>query len=412
MRRSLVCPALVLAGLFISASAVSAQQPASRASSCCTATFRITVPESSATLYLTGTLPELGPWRPDALALSGTGRERTAQLTAPAGTRLEYKFTLGSWDREAVTPTGMVPPNHQLLFEHDTVIAREITGFKRTPREYLADWQNSGVLGRLVVWTDVASAFLGPARHVEIWLPPGYDSAASTRYQVLYMPDGQNLFDPRMAFTGVDWGVDEAVVRLVQRGAIPPIIVVGVWNTNQRTVEYSPWHHANDYARFLIEELMPRVNAQFRTLTGPGNTATMGSSMGGLLSFYLVTHHPEAFGACGCESTHFPISEAVVQGSNGIARVEHPDTTPYVVRDIAAGMRAPRGARYRFDYGSLGLDSAYGPTHAIVRSWLLGQGFVEGRDFVIQRYDGATHNEASWRARLDDPLTFMFGRRP
>jgi hypothetical protein len=85
---------------------------------------------------------------------------------------------------------------------------------------------------------------------------------------------------------------------------------------------------------------------------------------------------------------------------------------PYVERDIAAGLRAPRGARYRFDYGSLGLDSAYGPTHEVVRTWLLGQGFVEGRDFVIRRYDGATHNEASWRARLDDPLTFIFGRRP
>ena len=88
-----------------------------------------------------------------------------------------------------------------------------------------------------------------------------------------------------------------------------------------------------------------------------------------------------------------------------------PDTTPYVLRDIAAGLRAPRGARYMFDYGALGLDAAYTPTHDAVRVWLRGQGFVEGRDFVIRRYEGATHNEASWRARLDDPLTFMFGRR-
>ena len=100
-----------------------------------------------------------------------------------------------------------------------------------------------------------------------------------------------------------------------------------------------------------------------------------------------------------------------VNGFTGITPVAHPDTTPYIVQDIARGLVVPRGARYRFDYGSLGLDSAYTPTHEIVRAWLLRQSLVEGRDFVIQRYVGATHNEASWRARLDDPLTFMFGRR-
>ena len=227
------------------------------------------------------------------------------------------------------------------------------------------------------------------------------------------MHDGQNLFDPRIANTGVDWGVDETVVRLADQGIIPPIIVVGVWSTDARSVEYSPWDHASDYARFLIEELIPRVNREFRTRTGPANTAVMGSSMGGLLSFYLVTYRPDVFGACGCLSTHFPLSEAVAaQVLHSVTPAGVPDTTPYVVRDIAAGLRAPRGARYWFDYGTLALDSAYAPTHAAVRTWLLGQGLVEGRDFVIRRYDGATHNEASWRARLGDPLTFLFGRRP
>jgi enterochelin esterase-like enzyme len=237
---------------------------------------------------------------------------------------------------------------------------------------------------------------------VEIWLPPGYDDTPSARYPVLYMSDGQNLFDPRIANTGVDWGVDEAVVRLVERSVIPPVIVVGVWSSAERGREYSPWHGAPSYARFLIEELMPRVNREFRTLTGPKNTAAMGSSMGGLLSFYLVTHHPNTFGACGCVSTHFPLSEAMVG-------VQNPDTTPYILRDIAAGFKVPQGTRYWFDHGSEGLDAGYGPSHEAVRAWLLGQGLVEGRDFVARRYEGATHNEAAWRARLDDPLTFLFG---
>lgn len=402
---------LALVMLLVAASSAGGAPRRASASGCCTVTLRLRVPEGTGTVYLAGSLPELGPWRPDGRAMTGNGRERTIQVTAPPGTVLEYKFTLGSWDREALGPAGAVTPNNRLVMNSDTVVVHEVTDWKRDSREYIADWIHSGVQGRLVYWTDVPSRLLGPARHVEIWLPPGYDSASSTRYPVLYMSDGQNLFDPRIANTGVDWGVDEAVVRLAARGVIPPIIVVGVWSTAARGPEYSPWHGASDYARFLIEELMPRVNAEFRTLPGPGNTAAMGSSMGGLLSFYLVTHHPEAFGACGCMSTHFPLSEAAVERYfTGLVATANPDTTPYVIRDIAAGLRAPRGTRYWFDYGTLGLDSGYGPTHQAVRAWLVRQGFVEGRDFVVRRYDGATHNEASWRARLDDPLTFLFGR--
>jgi hypothetical protein len=381
------------------------------AAECCAVTVRARVPEGTGTVYLTGSLPALGPWRPDGLAMAGDGSERTTQVMAPRGTTFEYKFTLGSWDREALGPAGTVPPNNRLLIDGDVEASHEIAGFKKDPKEYFADWEGSGALGRLVYWTDVASAHLGPTRHVEIWLPPGYDDAPSMRYPVLYMHDGQNLVDPRIANTGVDWGVDEAVVRLVERGVIPPIIVVGVWSTAERGPEYSPWQRAPDYARFLIEELMPRVNADFRTLTGAQNTAVMGSSMGGLLSFYLVTHHPDVFGACGCVSTHFPLSEAVAaQVFPGAVTADHPDTIPYVIRDIEAGLTAPKGTRYWFDYGTTGLDAGYGPTHQVVRAWLLEQGLVEGRDFVVRPYEGADHNEASWRARLDDPLTFLFGK--
>ena len=374
-----------------------------RQAACCAATIRAQVPEGTGKVYLSGSLPELGPWRADARLMAGTGRERTVTIEVPRGTTLEYKFTLGSWQREALAAEGRLPPNHRLTPAGDTAVTHVVPAFKRDPRDYIADWRGSGVLGRLVYWTDVRSKFLGPVRHVEIWLPPGYDTSRA-RYPVLYMHDGQNLFDPRIANTGVDWGVDEAVVRLVERGLIPPIIVVGAWSGERRGLEYSPWHDAPDYARFLVEELMPRVNRSFRTLTGPSHTATMGSSMGGLLSFYLVTHHPDVFGACGCISTHFPLSEAVAaEVFTGFQVQGVPDTTPYIVRDIRAGLRVPKGARYWFDYGTLGLDSAYAPSHVRVRAWLRRHGLVEGRDFVIRRYPGAEHNEAScahgWRIR-------------
>lgn len=398
----------ILSAVSLSAAAAA---PAPAQASCCSVTIQVRVPDGAGAVYLAGSLPELGPWRADGRALDGTGTERSVSLSIPPGTAFEYKFTLGSWDREALSHAGSVPPNHRLVVKRDTVVRHEIADFKQEPIAYIEDWEGSGVRGRLVYWTDVGSAFLGPSRNVEIWLPPGYDADPATQYPVLYMHDGQNLFDPRLANTGIDWGVDEAIVRLVEAGEIDPVIVVGVWNSERRAPEYSPWHDAPDYARFLIEELMPRVNAEFRTLTGPENTSAMGSSMGGLLSFYLVTYHPEAFGACGCLSSHFPLSEAAVAGSYpDLVQAETPDTVPYIVRDIERGLRAPAGARYWFDYGTRGLDASYGPTHAAVRRWLVAQGRVEGRDFVVRKYEGADHNEASWRARLEDPLRFLFGR--
>ena len=156
---------------------------------------------------------------------------------------------------------------------------------------------------------------------------------------------------------------------------------------------------------------MPLVEAEFRTLTGPENTAVGGSSMGGLLSFYLVTYHPETFGSCACVSTHFPLSEAVAAESFA-GTTQEADETPFIIRDIEAGLTVPEGVRYWFDYGTEGLDAEYAPTHAAVREWLLGQGLVEGEDFEVRAYEGADHNETSWRARLDDPLTFLFGTRP
>ncbi len=379
---------------------------------CCTIVIKVQVPEGTGPVYLAGSAPSLGPWKPDGMALTGTGAERSAQISGDSGTILEYKFTLGSWDREAVASNGVAPGNYRLVLERDTVVTHRIAGFKRSAAEYLDDWKGGGVLGRVVVWKDVRSAFLGPTRHVEIWLPPGYDATSTARYPVLYMHDGQNLFDPRLSYGGVDWGVDETIVKLVAAKAIPPIIVVAVWNSAERFKEYSPWQGGPDYARFLIEELIPRVNREFRTRTGPGNTMVGGSSMGGLLSFYLVSHHPEIFGACACMSSHFPLSEAVLaRNLPGFKASSPPDTVPYITRDIEAGLTVPHGTRYWFDYGTMGLDSEYGPTHEMVRGWLLEQGLVEGRDFVVRRYDGANHNEASWRARLEDPVKFLFGEK-
>jgi enterochelin esterase-like enzyme len=277
------------------------------------------------------------------------------------------------------------------------------------PDIYLEDTDNSGVVGTLITWPEVESAFLAEPRHVQVWLPPGYADQPDRRYRVIYMHDGQNVFDPRTASWGTDWGVDEAMLRGAEAGAFEPGIVVAAWSTPNRGIEYSPWHDANRYARFLLEELMPRVNAEFRTLTGAANTFVMGSSMGGLLSYYLVKNHPNAFGACGCVSSHFALSEAsfAPDSRNGAASV---DATPYILRDIESGDAVPDGVRFYFDYGTETLDASYEADHEPVREWLLRQGLVEGQDFRMRKYPGAAHSEAAWRARVGDQLEWLLNQ--
>ena len=272
---------------------------------------------------------------------------------------------------------------------------------------FMADLPGSGALGTQVYWHDVTSRFVDEKRNVVIWLPPGYDDNPNQRYKVIYMTDGENLFDPRIASWGVDWGVDEAMMRGVANGDYEPAIVVGAWSSAQRGIEYSPWHRAPDYARFLIEELMPRINAEFRTRTGPKNTFAMGSSMGGLLSYYLVKNHNDVFGACGCVSSHFAVNELDFAGYRGLDPRDA-NTTPYILRDIERGDTIS-GGRFFFDYGTETLDSSYHEDHKPVRAWFRRQGLKEGRDYRFRRYDGADHSERAWRSRVGDQLVWLLG---
>jgi predicted alpha/beta superfamily hydrolase len=249
-----------------------------------------------------------------------------------------------------------------------------------------------------------------PPRHVDVWLPPGY-AQGSARLPVIYMHDGQNLFNPSLSYTGVDWGVADAVARWMEQCGAPGAIVVGVWNTPNRMREYmpqKPWEaskamklkakftgafgggpSSDSYLSFLVDELKPWIDARYRTLTGPQHTSLMGSSMGGLISLYGLTEYPQVFGGAGCLSTHWPI------GGRGLIK--------------AMSARLPKAGAHRiyFDYGTAGLDAKYEPFQLFMDQFMVKAGYQAGVDWTTRRAEGAEHNEAAWRARIDWPVQFL-----
>jgi predicted alpha/beta superfamily hydrolase len=194
------------------------------------------------------------------------------------------------------------------------------------------------VTGQTRLFKAVPSKFLAPTRDVIVWLPPGYDASPETRYPVLYMQDGQDIFDPKTSATGVDWGVDELLTEKIGAGQLPPMIVVGVYCTADRRPEYDPFGKGEQYAQFLINELKPMIDREFRTLDGPENTSVMGSSMGGLISLYLGWKHPEVFGRVAALSCHFHWNNAEF------------------LNHLEATGSYPKSVKLYVDYGTRGVD--------------------------------------------------------
>lgn len=364
-----------------------------------TVTIDVNVPPDTSDVYLACNVPEYGPWDPKRLPMRDTGAHRTLSLRVTDGSELEYKYTAGSLDVVATERSGELMMARRITVDDDMQLSDDVGGFVNRIDFCIGHPQGSGVIGRLEYVRDVRSKFLKLTRNVEVWLPPEYDKHPEQRYAVIYMHDGQSLFDSRLTDPGIDWGVDEAIVRNVRAGKMPPVIVVGAWSTDERWSEYSPWHEGPRYGRFLIEELMPVVNQRYRTLTGPENTTLMGSSMGALISFWMVWKHPDVFGAAGCLSTHF---------TWGGTRWWYPGQTFLIEKELTPQATFPKDVRLYFDYGTHDADKSYEPPTKKVAAFLASRGLVEGKKFVVKKFPGARHSEAAWRARLDEPLQFLF----
>jgi predicted alpha/beta superfamily hydrolase len=244
--------------------------------------------------------------------------------------------------------------------------------------------------GKVTIVKDFASPQLGNKRALRIYLPPSYNENAAKRYPVLYMHDGQNLFDAKTASYGVEWGVDETVNRLVATGVMDEVIVVGIDNTPERIPEYTPCcdpkyggGKLNAYDAFIVETVKPYVDRTYRTLPGKDTTAIMGSSLGGLASVLIAQRHPDIFSKAGGVSSSF-------WWNNGALLAKVPERVP-VKFYLDAGTRDD------------GLDDT-----TKMRDAMLAKGYRETDDLMFYKAEGGRHNEASWAARVEKPLTWFF----
>jgi predicted alpha/beta superfamily hydrolase len=243
------------------------------------------------------------------------------------------------------------------------------------------------VIGNVDYHREIYSRILDSKRDFFVWLPAGYDDNSSKRYPVLYMHDGQNLIDPKTSFAGIDWQVDETLTRLIAEYKIKEIIVVGINNTSERLEEYSDSEKGEKYRKFLIEELKAFVDSKYRTFPDNKNTAIMGSSMGGLVSFLIAWKHPEVFSMAGCMSSSFYYNDDKV----------------FKMIDEYDGPK--KHIRFYIDHGEDGLIRGQKMFCKLTQL-----GYVVGTDIDYFYAPKAEHNESEWAKRLERPLIFFFGK--
>ncbi len=261
-------------------------------------------------------------------------------------------------------------------------------------------------------------------RNVDAWLPESYD--VRKKYAVLYMHDGQMLFDSTTTWNRQEWGVDETVGRLIREGKIRDCIIVGIWNNgSKRHSEYFPQKpfeslsqaqrdsilkearnagnglfadkiQSDNYLKFIVTELKPFIDSRFSTKKDRKNTFVAGSSMGGLISLYAICEYPEVFGGAACISTHWP----------GIFRAENNPIPAAFLQYMKTKLPSPKKHKIYFDCGTAGLDAMYPPVQKQADDIMRAKGF-SSKNWLTRVFEGEDHSERAWQKRLDIPLVFL-----
>lgn len=357
-------------------------------------TFIVLTPglDSTSTVYVSGNDSTLGYWNPSGVMLNKINSSSwTKTFYFQSGTDIEFKFTKGSWNTEALTNVGTVPPNYRVTVKNDSTIYFIIKKWKDEISQVNQTQYKGQITGTVEYFHDMKGEGIKP-RDIIVWLPPSYKTNTTKRYPVLYMHDGQNLFDPKTSAFGIDWQLDEAADSLIKANAIKEIIIVGIYNTSDRSIEYNDTKLGHDYMNFIIDSLKPFIDRNFRTLPDRENTATGGSSMGGLISMMMVWEHPEVFSQAACLSPAFQIGDIdyvrKVENYNGIKK----------------------SIRIYIDIGTVDLDSRLKPGSDEMVKVLEEKGYNSNKGLEYFVAKGATHNEAAWAKRNWRYLEFIFGK--
>lgn len=296
---------------------------------------------------------------------------------------------------------------------------------------YIPQWDTIGGVGAgtlLRLDSAHSAGYLGAARPLDVWLPSSYDG--KRKHAVLFMFDGQMLFDGTTTWNGQEWNVDETLDSLIDKRLVLPTIVVGLYNGGaMRNFEYFPEvpfrglkkqfsdstmadiakRYGSDttfpvqsdrYLDYIVRGVKPLIDSTFRVYTEKSTTAIAGSSMGGLMSMYAIGQYPDVFGAALCMSTHWP---------GGFAPNEE---IPSVFKEyVAAKLYPGRIGKIYFDYGTETLDAMYEPFQDSVNAVLEDNGFVRDENWRTLKFPGAAHDERSWAARLHIPLQFALKKQ-
>ena len=278
--------------------------------------------------------------------------------------------------------------------------------------------------GTLADLGTVASAHADP-RRVTVWVPSSY-RPDGPKHAVLYMHDGQNLFDPETGFGGMEWKLDETLEHLIRQGQVRPTIVVAIWNTPKRLREYVPakaFSHlpeqytdrvrgvyggdplSDGYLKFIAEELKPRIDASYNVNVDRENTVIMGSSMGGLISLYAINEYPHLFGGAGMISTHWPMM--VPSEGQDLSDTDYETVSSAFERYLAPALPDPATHRLYFDHGSETLDAIYARYQQRIDRIVADRGFTAGDNWISRNFPGHAHNEVSWASRAEVPLRFL-----
>ena len=277
--------------------------------------------------------------------------------------------------------------------------------------------------GRIEHFGSFKSQYVDP-RNVDVWLPDGYSE--KEKYAVLYMHDGQMLFDPNMTWNKQAWKVDEIAGKLIADGKIQKIIIVGIWNNGEkRHPEYYPQKAykiltekekefisntllkknkiaenfnpiSDNYLKFIVKELKPFIDRTFSTKTDRANTFISGSSMGGLISLYAICEYPKVFGKAACLSTHW----------TGIYQLDNNPIPETFFTYLKKHLPKPKNHKIYFDYGDKTLDSLYPTLQKRVDLIMKAKGFTE-ENWVTKYFPGKDHSEKAWNERFHIPLEFL-----